>query len=201
VRKTPESMALEPDGGPSLRSGLASLGPRPNVEPVWTLGEAVRTPTFWLLTLAGSSQSLISTALVFHNRSVLTSSGVDGGLAAPVLVMLAPFALLGNFVAGVLSDKLPNRYLMAAGQVTLVAAMLWIFVMAEPWQAFVYGALLGLSGGMSMAVNSVIWANYHGRHRLGGIRGRRRRAWWRRRRWGRCRSACFLTLRVHTAWC
>jgi MFS family permease len=180
VRRTPESMGVEPDGGPSrkamldtsIRAGdtLAAVR-KPAEEPVWTLGEAARTPAFWLLMLVGSSQSLIATALVFHNKSVLTSAGIDSGLAAPVLVMLAPFALVGNFATGVLSDKLPNRYLMAAGQATLVAAMLWIFIMEQPWQAFVYGALLGLSGGVLMAVSSVIWANYYGRHRLGGIRG------------------------------
>ncbi len=84
---------------------------------------------------------------------------------------MAPMFILGNFAAGFMADKFPNRYLLAAGQILLAAAMLSTFIIASAWQAFLYGAIIGLSSGFLMNVISVIWPNYYGRLHLGSIRG------------------------------
>ena len=131
----------------------------------------MRTPSFWLLLFASSSHSLISTALIFHMVSVITSRGLDAGLAATVLSVMAPMSLAGTFAAGYLTDKLPNRFLVAASQGILTLNMLWVFALSEPWQALVFGGMLGLGGGFSMTTNAVIWPNYYGRRHLGSIRG------------------------------
>jgi MFS family permease len=173
VRRSPESVGLLPDGDsiairetPSQRSAH-----RVSAEVNWTLIEVFRTRASWLLIFAGSSQSLISTALVFHHVSVMGSRGLDPGVAASVLSVLAPLSLVGMFLGGFLSDKIPNRYLLAVGQAILAVAMLWVLVISQNWQAFVYGGMLGLAGGLLMITNDVIWANYFGRRNLGRIRG------------------------------
>ena len=173
VRRSPESVGLLPDGGSvAIREASSQESPQHiPFEVNWTLSEVFHTRSFWLLIFAGSSQSLISTALVFHHVSVMGSRGLDPGVAASVLSVLAPLSLVGMFSAGFLSDKIPNRYLLAVGQIILAAAMLWIMVISSDWQAFVYGGMLGLAGGLMMTTNSVIWANYFGRRHLGSIRG------------------------------
>ncbi len=172
VRRSPEAVGLLPDGDPpagtdSTRRSASTTAP----EVQWTLGEAIRNRAFWLLIFAGSSQSLISTALVFHHVSLLGSRGVDPGTAALVLSVLAPTALVGTFVAGFLTDKYPNRYLLVAGQAVLAVAMLWTFVISSTWQALLYGGMLGLAGGLLLTTTTVIWPNYYGRAHLGSIRG------------------------------
>lgn len=47
--------------------------------------------------------------------------------------------------------------------------MLWSFTVSAPWEALVYGGLLGLTHGSSVAL-TIIWANYFGRRSLGTIR-------------------------------
>ena len=49
--------------------------------------------------------------------------------------------------------------------------MLWTFLITSSWQAFAYGAILGLSTGFIMNISAVIWPNYYGRLHLGSIRG------------------------------
>ena len=49
--------------------------------------------------------------------------------------------------------------------------MLFILTVSQAWQGFIYGGMLGLSGGLFMTTNSVIWPNYYGRTYLGSIRG------------------------------
>ena len=172
VRRTPESVGLRPDGAsdPPLESEKRHPA-SPTSEVHWTLSEAVHTRAFWLLLFAGSSQSLIGTALVFHNVSLITSKGLDAGLAAAVLSVMAPLALVGTFAAGFLADKLPNRYLLAAAQMLIISAMTWTFAISQPWEAILYGGVLGLGGGFFITINAVIWPNYYGRLHLGSIRG------------------------------
>lgn len=173
VRRSPEAIGLLPDGDlkPSSKDD-SDLAPKTTIEePKWTLGEAIRTRSFWLILVVGSTPSLISTAMTFHNESLLVNRGLNPELAAAVLATVAPASLGASFFIGYLSERLPNRYLLAVGQVFLAATMMFYFVMNKGWHAFIYGGLLGLSGGSNMVVNSVIWPNYYGRHRLGSIRG------------------------------
>ena len=172
AHRNPEAIGLRPDGARAEPAGAeATSSVRSGQEANFSLGEAARTPSFWLLLFASSSHSLISTALIFHMVSVITSRGLDAGLAATVLSVMAPMSLAGTFAAGYLADKLPNRFLLAASQGILTLNMLWIFALSEPWQALVFGGMLGLGGGFSMTTNAVIWPNYYGRRHLGSIRG------------------------------
>ena len=172
VRRTPESVGLRPDGdlierSPSQRPDSASV----SREPSFSLKQALGTRAFWLLVAAGSSQSMISTALVFNNVSLITSKGLDSHTAASMFVALAPMVLVGNVIAGFLSDRYPNRYLLAAGQMLIAVPMLWSFFISSRWHALVYGGMLGVGGGFFMTVSMVIWPNYFGRRQSGSIRG------------------------------
>jgi sugar phosphate permease len=172
VRRTPESVGLYPDGDLPPEPGSSQEEVSPAFREVsWTLGEALRTRAFWLLMFAGSSQSLISTALVFHHVTLLGSRGLDAGVAATVLSILAPSSLVGTFVAGYLTDKVTNRFLLAGVQGILLVAMLLTFLLSQTWVAFAYGITLGVAMGAFMTTTSVIWPNYFGRTHLGSIRG------------------------------
>ncbi|MCZ6615334.1 MAG: MFS transporter [Chloroflexi bacterium] len=175
VRRSPESVGLLPDGDTTDSESDPGLSqqtaPPMSHEVEWTLREALRTRAFWLLLLTAAPQPLIGTALVFNHISLMDSRGLDSGVAASVLSVLAPSALVGSFAAGYFLDRVPNRYILAAGQVVLVIAMLFPLVIEHSWQAFLYGGLLGLSGGCLMTTHAVIWPNYYGRANLGTIRG------------------------------
>ena len=175
VRRSPESVGLTPDGNMKDNESDLDVDQR-NVtstseEVHWTPREALHTRAFWLLLLAGAPQPLIGTALVFNHISLMESRGLDSGVAASVLSVLAPSALVGAFAAGYLLDRIPNRYILAAGQSILALGMLLPLVITQAWQSFVYGGLLGLSGGIVMTTFVVIWPNYYGRAHLGTIRG------------------------------
>ena len=90
------------------------------------------------------------------------SRGLDVVVTASALSVIAPGALTGTFLAGFLCDKLPNTYVMVAGQLILIFAMLLTLVMDQPWQAILYGAALGLAGGTLMTTAAVIWPNTTG---------------------------------------
>ncbi len=172
VRRSPESVGLLPDGArrpESVWTGPSDPTRLPEVS--WQLNEAIRTRAFWLLLIAMSSPSIVSTALMFHHISLMDSRGVDAGMAAAVLSVIAPSVLVGSLVAGFLADMIPNRYILAAGQVFLGLALVLALTVDHTWQAFLYGAVLGTGGGATMTTSAVVWANYFGRGHLGAIRG------------------------------
>ena len=171
ARRSPESLGLRPDGARATVVGQPRGTSAPTFTEGFTLGEAIRTRSFWLLLFSSIPHPLIMTALVFHMVSLMTSKGLDSGLGATVLSTMALASLSGTFVAGYLSDKIPNRYLLGVSQALLAAAMLWILAIAVPWHALALGGVMGVSAGLSMTTNSVIWPNYYGRRNLGAIRG------------------------------
>lgn len=171
VRRSPESVGLLPDGASRTVNRSDSPTVTPDDETDWTLSEAIRTRAFWMLLFVGSSMSMVSTGLTFHHISLFVSKGFDAGLAAGVLSFVAPMALIGTFVAGYFNDRLPNRFVMTAGQALLTLMLLWALQMSSVWQAFVYGGLMGVAQGVIMTTTNVIWPNYFGRAHIGSIRG------------------------------
>lgn len=171
VRRSPESEGLLPDGDRRPPPTHATAVKGSSEEQHWTSGEATRTRAFWLLLFAGVALSLIGTALTFHHISLMKSKGVEEGMAAAILSVVALTALASTFVAGYLLDRLPNRLVLAAGQAVMVAAMLSTLLVSSNWEGFIYGILLGVAQGLVMTTNIVIWPNYFGRKHIGSVRG------------------------------
>ena len=172
VRRSPESIGLLPDGN---RPGQAQDNPRATSdnyqEPDLTLREIIRTRTFWLLFFSSSVPMVIPVGMVFHHVSVFDSKGVDPGVATGVLSVIAASSLVGTLMAGVLSETVPNRFIIVGNQAMLATAMGLTFVLAQPVVPFIYGVMLGLSIGSQTNISFVVWANYYGRRSLGSIRG------------------------------
>ena len=165
-------MVSSPDGQlavPPEQIGETGAGYTPEFS--MTLGRALRTHSFWLLMFAGSAQPFIVTALTFHHVSLLAARGISPAVAASVFSVFAAIQIAGTFAAGFMADRLPNGRVLALGQSLLLATLLWTFVISTPWQAYVYGALLGACGGFLITTMAVIWPNYYGRQHLGSIRG------------------------------
>jgi MFS family permease len=179
VRRTPESIGLLPDGAPppspaqapQATGGVTQRFTIRSGPDDWTLREALRTRTFWLVFLAAGSQSLVSTALIFHQVAVLDSRGLSAGVSAVVLSVMGPVSLAGAMAGGFLSDRFPNRLLLLAGQAILGVGVLLAILMDQTWQALIYGGVIGFSSGSVITVAAVIWPNYYGRKHLGSIRG------------------------------
>jgi MFS family permease len=79
---------------------MSAAAPRPE----WTLGEAVRTPHFWLLFAVYLFTGLGSFFVSLHQLAFAIDIGFDPIYAASVLGMGALLAVFGTIVTGTLSD-------------------------------------------------------------------------------------------------
>ena len=180
-RDKPEQFGLHPDGnGPLERDGAsARISTDENVtsstyvarEVNWTLGEAIRTPAFWVLAGSAGTIAMLTTGVVFHLVSIYADQGLDANTAAATFIPLSITMGLFNLGGGVLADRIPARFVLALALGCLVGALFLSTVLSGSFLTLLFGITMGAVLGLYRVIMSVLWANYFGRLHLGSIIG------------------------------
>jgi MFS family permease len=170
LRRQPEDMGLRPDGDPEVEAGADSSHPVAMEEITWTVKEAFRTRTFWLLNAAwaitgfwqGGNQHRIPywIELGFEGRIVSYAFAVDAAAAAVMIL-----------AAGILLDRFPARYVAAVSFIALIAGTSFMLFASNTYHLFSSAILTGSSVGVNLVCQTYLWASYYGRTFLGTIRG------------------------------
>ncbi len=179
IRRSPEEMGLLPDG---FREPVASgENPAKKKRPVsdqvadqnlvWTRGEVLRTPTFWLLVITFGIASMGVTGLNLHVYPYVTDLGHPPVIAATVMSVIASMQLASPLPWGLLAERLDIRiaamlrFVIQAIGLGLAISTTNLFCLYAGF--FLYG--IGLGG--NMVLPEILWANYFGRRSLGTVRG------------------------------
>ena len=171
VRQSPESMGLQPDGDLLEQTDPGTETPAASDEPSWTLREAVRTPTLWLLALATGSLFLLQSGTNIHQGAYFLDQGLGLGVSAATLSLNAVFTGAGSLFWGWLVDRVPVQYTYA-GVALMMAVALVLFPMANTTiEALIVASIFGAAVGGILVVPVVAYANYFGRKSLSAIRG------------------------------
>lgn len=162
----PSVLGLEPDGGPiptepSHETAAASF----------TRAEAVRTPRFWILVSASASVGMLSTALNFHQISLLGDAGLSATEAAAMFLPQFVGTALAGVAFGWLADRLSGRTLIPMSMTVLATTLVLAgFLTAGPI-VLVYALLLGAAGGAARSVGSTLLPRWFGTDHIGSITG------------------------------
>ena len=172
VRNRPEDMGLQADGEPfeALEVGESPV-PRPAPEGL-TVREALRTPTFWKMAIAGGLTNLGVIAIVVHQIPFFTSSvGLSDGLAAASVTAMTLLSLLGRLGFGYLADTLDKRHVTAACYTITGLSLLLYATVYSGWQALYVLPVFALGFGGSIPVRPAFQAEYFGLRAFGAIQG------------------------------
>jgi sugar phosphate permease len=181
VRRSPEDIGLRPDGEPPVQSleqrpatGEASSPTQRRslaADTVWTRGEVLRLPTFWLLVVTFGIASVGIAGLNLHIFSYVTDIGHSPLIAASFMGTIALTQLGSTLVWGMLADRFDIRKVSCIQfliqGVGLITAITSGQIHLTYLGFFLYGT--GLAG--SFVLREVIWANFFGRTSLGTVRG------------------------------
>ena len=171
VRQSPESVGLLPDGAPPQQTDEGKEAAAAVEEPNWTLREAARTPTLWLLAMATGSLFLLQSGTNIHQGAYFLDQGLGVGISAASLSLNAVFTGVGSIFWGWLVDRVPVRFTYA-GVALMMAVALVLFPMADTTaEALVVASIFGTAVGGILVVPVVAYANYFGRRSLSAIRG------------------------------
>ena len=166
MRRDPQSAGLPPDGDDALPRAARGADPRG-----FTVGEAARTKTFWVLFgLFGATWVPVFGPLV-HLVPMARGLGVAPLAAATLVSALGLFALLGRLAMGALSDRAGRRTTLAAGLAVQIVAFAALASAQSAGSLFAAAALFGFSyGGVSVMFPALV-ADFFGREHAGSLVG------------------------------
>jgi len=162
VRRSPESVGLDPDGAPARDTHPLSGHP-------WR--DALRTSAFWLFATGTALYGLVASGIGLFNESILAERGFDASVYYQTLVVTAITALAGNGLGGWLAGRVRLLTLLAIALGVLAAGVLALPFVTALWQVMAWAVAMGLGGGLIMVLFFSVWPRVFGRRDLGVIQG------------------------------
>jgi MFS family permease len=160
LRRRPEDMGLEPDGGRAIGGGNHAV--LNIVDPAWaavewTLRRALRTRRFWWIALGYFGSLFTWYAVQVHQTRYLTEIGFSAGDAAWALGLVSLVAVPGQIALGHLSDRIGREWVWAIGNGGFVlcclalialpaqptATLLWLMVVAQGTLGYSLTSVMG----------------------------------------------------------
>ena len=134
--------------------------------------EAVRTSRFWIVAAASATVGLLSTALNFHQISMLGDAGLTATEAAAMFLPQVIGAAVAGVLFGYLADRLTGRILIPITMGMLAISLAFTLVLAPGTAVILYAISLGASaGGASRTVTSTLLPRWFGVAHIGAIQG------------------------------
>ena len=162
VRRSPESMSIDPDGESSEDQPSAID---------YTLSEALSTPSFWVFGIASAIYGLIASGIALFNESILAERHFDASTYYRSLVIVALTSLVGNFLGGWIASKWKMNRLLSLAMVLLAGSLAALPHVSTQMHVAIYAAVMGLAGGFVIVIFFSFWSAAYGRKNLGKIQG------------------------------
>lgn len=171
LRRQPEDLGLVPDGSSAEhRAGEPRDQSRdPGTEQSWSLKDALRTRTLWLLVAAAAFYSLSTGGIAFHMVAYFTDVNINPAVAVGALSVMALTGAFGSGFWGVLAEKLHPRALGVTAMLLSAAAVVLLNYARTAAAAFIFALAFGLSARGGFVLMHVLLAHYFGRRAFGAI--------------------------------
>lgn len=173
IRTRPEDMGLAPDGGVPARAANAPSEDADADEPNFTVRQALKTPAFWILTIAQVSSSVAIVTLALHLVPKLTdpATGMTLPQAGTVELAYTLAALPAQFISGYFADRMPKTLLIAFLMAIQATGILIIALFDGVPMAYLFALLYGIGFGGRVPLTTAIRGEYFGRKAFATIMG------------------------------
>lgn len=169
----PEKIGLHPDGQSLPPSSQIQHPPEPPPDPEesWSVAEAFRTRSFWLLNVIFFCTWL----LVFFPLVHLVIFAIDIGLSKESaflsLTILGGCSTLGRLVMGYASDRIGPKPTLVLNFALQAFSWFWIMSTKTSWMLFLFSVVFGFSYGGVGTVYPAIVGDYFGRRQVASLIG------------------------------
>jgi MCP family monocarboxylic acid transporter-like MFS transporter 13 len=175
VRNRPEDLGLRPDGDPAITATESSIEagvtPSDAEERGYIWQEAIRTKTFWLVSVSQALSAAVLITVVVHLGLLLDDRGFSLQTIGVVLAVFTAVSAIFMLVGGYLGDRLPMR-LVAFGFSILPPIALVVLVLDHSKEGlFLFAVLLGVGFGGRTPLWTAIMGLYFGRRSFAAITG------------------------------
>ena len=165
VRESPESMGQTPDGLPEEHQAQPSRTDALATKHEWTAGEALATPAYWLVAIAGIAATFPYFLFIAHWVEHLTGVGVTPKAASWGISLLTLGTLGGRLFGGFLMDYLKARLVFVLGATLYFVSSYLAFTSRADALALAYvaSALQGIAYGWTYSCTNTVIGHYYGR--------------------------------------
>ena len=174
ARTTPEGMNMLPDGDtPESQPSTTSTSQKPPVveEYSFTKGEALRSRSFWVLTLAMALAVVGITGYQAHWIPYFQEQGFSLEVAASGVAVYGFFNVGGRFVWGYLAGKYNIRTMMVLQGCLATVGVIFMLFILNPYMMVAWGVFQGINLAGFFMLQSLATAEFFGRGHIGAIRG------------------------------
>ena len=159
--KTGQTANVDPDQKEERTGGI----------PSFSLKEARKTFTYWLVLFCLFVPSMLVTGISFHIVSILGIRGLSPTVAATTLSVMAIVGFPFSLLAGYIYDRIKIRSVLIIFFTFYLFTFIWLQNVDTLQKSIVYGILMGIVLGFLNVTINIVGPNYFGLDYLGSIRG------------------------------
>jgi MFS family permease len=167
IRESPAQLGQEPDGGlaEAISSKAAGLKRAHRVFKAadgWTLGEAFRSSTLWLLIPTPLGFFMGFFIYVAHGMAHLEGLGHTPGAAARSISVIMLSSLIGQLTVAALGDRVETRYIFAVAVSVFGIGIALATKAIGAVALYSYAICMGTGFGVAFTCLAMILSNYYG---------------------------------------
>lgn len=174
VRSSPEPFGILQDGDTpeSLQARAKKGTPGPGDPIEFTLRQALRTRSFWLLSMSNGLNGMAMSAMMVHRFAFLKE---DANLSAATVALIWMAASITNIpsrlVGGFIGDRVSKRLIVGVSISLIGLSLVFLALSTSLLLAMAFGITYGVGWGMRTPVTNALYGEYFGRTALGKIQG------------------------------
>jgi sugar phosphate permease len=175
--RRPEDVGLTPDGRPARAAseprvqGMSATPLLEPAEPAFSRGQALRTPTFWLLSLYTAAVYPVQAGVSLHQAPHLIERGLSPTVAATIVSAFSLTSALAVLAFALFARRIGIRTSLGLAGACLALSAVLMLAITTPIEGFIAACCFGAGIGGVLTVLPLAWADYFGRASFGAIRG------------------------------
>ena len=136
----------------------------------WSRKEIIKDLRFYSVLPAMLASSFVITGIVINQTFIIESKEWGKFAIAKSFMIYSMLTVITLFLSGFLVDKFTSRKIFPLLNVPLLLSLTILAIFNQPYSAFIFMGLMGITNGLSNVLISSFWAEIYGVNYLGSIK-------------------------------
>lgn len=133
--------------------------------------DAVRTAQFWVIFFMFFCLAFYTFSILVHLIPHAVQLGIPDMSAAYILGTISGASIIGNYIMGLVCDKIGPRQVFIISFLLMSAALFWLVQSNEIWMLYLFSVIFGFNHGGNATAQSPLLARIFGLKAIGTIFG------------------------------
>ena len=170
IRRSPESMGIDLAEAGEAAEQTANTSSTQSSTHDFTVGEALRTPTYWFILLASAFRISVTSAILVHAIPIMVWKGTSEQTGADMLALLLFVSIPTRLLIGFSGLRLPGEGVLGVGMAVGAVSLLAFVLVPGTWIILPFVAGLAILEGAAV-LNWVLVGNLFGRRNFATLTG------------------------------